>query len=71
MRVNYEIENRDTVSAQLKADGKVIVEDVTIDLVDGRLTNCYFEVIDAPPTFKDETADMQAALEYLGVEPEV
>lgn len=51
MRIYYEIENRDALFAQLAAEGKEVVSDVTIDLDEnGRLTNCYCEVIDAPPT---------------------
>ena len=34
--------------AQIAVDGKVVVEDVTINLVDGRLTKCFVEIIDAP-----------------------
>ena len=52
-RIEYEIENRASVFEQIEADGKVVVEDVTINLVDGRLTNCFVEVIDAPATEPD------------------
>lgn len=66
-RIEYEIENRASVFAQIAADGKVVVEDVTIDLVDGRLTNCFVEVIDAPaaePDLLAEADERILALEY-------
>lgn len=46
-RIDYEIENRDALFAQLVIEGKIIIEDVTIDLVDGRLSTCYF-IVDDP-----------------------
>jgi hypothetical protein len=46
-RIHYEIEDRDTVMAQIAADGKRVVNDVTIDLDEnGRLTTCYCDVED-------------------------
>lgn len=48
-KIVYEIENRDALFAQLRAGGKAIVEDVTIDFVNGRLINCFVIVDDAPP----------------------
>lgn len=64
----YEIENRSDVLSQIAAEGKMILEDATIDLDEnGRLTNCYLTVVDAPA---NEAADMEAALRLLDVEPE-
>lgn len=45
-RIDYEIEQRQAVIDQIAARGRTVVEDVTIDLVDGRLANCYFIVED-------------------------
>ena len=47
-RIDYEIENRDATFAALAAAGRQIVEDVTINLVDGVLQTCYCIVQDAP-----------------------
>lgn len=75
-KVYYEIENREEALMQIEAAGKMVVEDVTIDIVGERLSNCYFVVDDAPaePTppggDTEEMADMRAALETLGVAPE-
>ena len=49
-RIDYEVEDRDTIFAQIASEGKMVREDVTIDLDEnGRLTNCYAIVEDAPP----------------------
>ena len=64
-RIDYEIEDRQAVMDQIAADGKAVVEDVTINIVDGRLTSCYLLVVEA----QNESADMSAALAVLGVEP--
>jgi len=53
-RINYEIENREAIIAAIAAAGKVIVEDIMIDIVDGRHTNCFFMVVDAPPAEVEE-----------------
>ena len=66
-RIEYEMENRASVFAQIAVDGKVVVEDVTINLVDGRLTKCFVEVIDAPAAEPDLLAvadERILALEY-------
>ncbi len=47
-RIDYNIEDRDATLAALTAAGRQIVEDVTIDLVDGVLQTCYCIVQDAP-----------------------
>ncbi len=75
MKISYEIENRDAVIAQIRADEKNIVMDVTIDIVGERLSNCYFIVEDAPAEpppggDSEEMDDMRAALDTLGVVPE-
>lgn len=67
-RVTYEIENRGAVMERIQGSGKVIVNDVTVDIVNGRFTTCYFDVEDAPATTARE--DMLAALTLLGVEQE-
>lgn len=61
-RIVYEIEDRDVVYAQIIAEDKAVVNDVTIDLDEnGRHTTCYFDVIDAPPPPpEDEATDLQA-----------
>lgn len=45
-RIDYEIEDRQALMDQLAAENRHVVEDVTINLVDGRLTTCYFIVED-------------------------
>jgi hypothetical protein len=50
MRIDYNIENRDTVLADLAAQGKRVVEDNTINLVNGVLQDCYCIVEDAEVT---------------------
>ena len=47
-RTDYEIQNRDTVLADLVAQGKQVIEDVTINLVNGVLRDCYCIVENAP-----------------------
>ena len=49
-RIPYEIEDRAAVMEQIATDGKIIVLYAVHDPDEsGRPTNCYFEVIDAPP----------------------
>ena len=66
MRIEYQIEDRGTVIEQINASGMVIVNDVTINLVNGRFATCYFEVVDAPliePSLADADARI-LELEY-------
>ena len=71
MIINYEIENRNALFAQLKSEGKEVVSDVTIGLDEnGRLKECYCEVVDTPPAEPDETADLLEAAAIMGLEPE-
>lgn len=68
-RINYNIADRDALFAQLRAEGKAIVEDVTIDLDEhGVPQTCYCVAVDMPAPQPDETDDMREALEVLGVE---
>lgn len=47
-RMDYDISVRDALFANLAAAGKIVVEDVTIDLDgNGRLTTCYCIVTNA------------------------
>lgn len=48
-RIDYNIADRDTLFETLRAAGKTIVEDVTIDLdTQGVPQTCYCMVVDAP-----------------------
>ena len=59
----YEIEERAATLAQIEAEGKTYVADNIIDLDEnGRPTNCYFMVVDAPPPEPDLLAE---ADEYI------
>jgi hypothetical protein len=49
-RIDYNIEDRDTVLADLAAQGKQMIEDVTINIVDGVLQTCYCIIQDAEVT---------------------
>ena len=66
-KIAYEIEQREEELAQIAAAGKAIMEDVTIDLVGERLSNCYFVVTGAPaapPDLLAETDEYILELEY-------
>jgi hypothetical protein len=81
-RINYEIENRETILADIAASGFVIEHDATLyekpeDIAGKRYTECYF-VVETDPSPQMDTdqiiaeqaariADMRAALAELGV----
>ena len=49
-RVEYAYEQRDATILELSNAGKVIVEDIMINLgMDGVPQTCFFIVVDAPP----------------------
>lgn len=49
-KIQYEFENREATIAAITEAGQTISNSVMIDLdQNGRPTNCYFEVEDAPP----------------------
>lgn len=49
-RIPYRFEDRAAVIAQIEAARKIIVHSALYDLDEnGRHTNCFFEVVDAPP----------------------
>ena len=67
----YIIEEREAIFTQVSSEGKIVTEDVTIDLDDnGRPTNCYVVVENAPPAEESETADLLEAAAIMGLEPE-
>ena len=58
MKTTYEIENRATVHAQALASGKIIIHENITDLDEnGRPTNCFVIVEDAPPSAPDLLAE--------------
>ena len=60
-QINYEIEQRSELIAWLDASGLEMSEDETINLVNGRLTNCFLIARSANQVVKGETADLLAA----------
>ena len=59
-QINYEIEQRSELIAWLDASGLEVSEDKTINLVDGRLTNCFLIARSADQAVDGETADLLA-----------
>ena len=62
-RIDYSFENRENVLANLLASGKVVVEDVTIDLdEEGVPQTSYCMVEDAPEPQPDLLAEADARI---------
>ena len=67
-RIDYKIEERNTLFAQLRAAGKVVAEDVTIDLdANGIPRTCYCIIEDAQPDLLAEADARILELEYQNI----
>lgn len=49
MQINFEVDNLGAMLAQAASDGKIVTKLNITDIVDGRPTNCFVIVEDAPP----------------------
>ncbi|HWS31058.1 MAG TPA: hypothetical protein VN512_13210 [Clostridia bacterium] len=58
-RIDYEIQDRDTVLADLAAAGKSVILDNTTNLVDGVLTDCYCIAEGAPEETETPIAEQE------------
>lgn len=62
-RIEYNISERETLFANLRAAGKAIAEDVTINLdANGVPQECYCMVVDAPEPQPDLLAEADATI---------
>lgn len=64
-RIKYEYNNRDAVMQDIADGGKLIVEDVLIDLVGGIPQTCYFGVVERgeePPDYEAYYNGMQEVI---------